>query len=176
MAKIICHRSHTRNVTFLSYNCTKGNYVCPSCKYGRSSESFFFLSLLYLISHRILSRILYPYPLRHRYEKRCHAENYSENIFELQGGSKCVCASAPYPHSAVQDGENDPVKDENGIQNVTYVHVWEGLYTQRIHFHEKSLSVYRWFVCFFNLKIWADVKPKTKTIPKAHTYGDIERS
>lgn len=82
-----------------------------------------FFSLLYLISHHILSRILYPYPLRHRYEKRCHAENYSENIFELQGGSKCVCAYAPYPQSAVQDGENNPVNDENGIQNVTYVHV-----------------------------------------------------
>lgn len=49
--------------------------------------------------------------------------NYSENIFELQAGSKCVCAYAPYPQSAVQEGENNPVSDENGIQNVTYVHV-----------------------------------------------------
>lgn len=64
-----------------------------------------------------------------------------------------MCAYAPYPQSAVQDGENNPVNDENGIQNVTYVHVGEGLYPQRIHFHEKSLSVYRLFVVFFYPKI-----------------------
>lgn len=29
---------------------------------------------------------------------------------------------------------------------------------------------------FFYPKIWADVKTKTKTIAKAHTYGDVERS
>lgn len=33
-----------------------------------------------------------------------------------------------------------------------------------------------YLLLFFYPKIWADVKTKTKTIAKAHTYGDVERS
>lgn len=46
-----------------------------------------------------------------------------------------------YPQSAVQDGENDAVQDENPIQDVTHAHVSEGLCTQKTHhLHQTSPS------------------------------------
>lgn len=67
---------------------------------------------------------------------------------------------APYPQSAVQDCEDNPVNDENGIQNVADVHFGEGFYTHR----DRELTR-----CTLNLQLWADVKGDTHPSVSAAT-------
>lgn len=47
----------------------------------------------------------------------------------------CALPVWSYPQSAVQDGENDAVQDENPIQDVTYIHVAQRLCTHRTGLH-----------------------------------------
>lgn len=74
-----------------------------------------------------------------------------------------MAACVTYPQSAVQDGENNAVQDENWIQDVTYVHFCESLCTRKTHYlHQSSspASVLSIFCFKTNLK-FSDLKKYT---------------
>lgn len=126
----------------------------------REEAQNIFFYLLELKSHGVLMHIWYPLldiDMR---------KLLSKYLWSSRWHKVCVRVRGPYPQSAVQDGENKPIQDENAIQDVTYVHVWEGLYTNRIHLQKKSFH-------FITLK---SKKKKKKSPPKAQIFDDVERS